>query len=103
MRGSRSCSSKRSGRRSTRRRAMAERRSGETTMTLEGDRLIVITRTFRGPARIVFEAWTRADLVARWWAPKSLGVEVVKIEADVRVGGRYRYVLRNRTGEEIAF
>ena len=61
-----------------------------TTMTLEGDREIVITRTFNGPARIVFDAWTRPELVRRWWAPKSRGVSIVACDADVRVGGSYR-------------
>lgn len=75
---------------------------GDTSMVLEGDRSIVISRTFRAPPRLVFDAWTKADLVKRWWAPKSRGVEVVSISADVRVGGAYRYVLRAGEGE-IAF
>lgn len=66
----------------------------ETTVALEDDRAIVIARTFNGPARIVFEAWTRPEIVRRWWAPKSRGVVVIGCDADVRVGGRYRYVLR---------
>jgi uncharacterized protein YndB with AHSA1/START domain len=75
----------------------------QTSMELEGDREIVITRTFNGPARIVFEAWTRPELVKRWWAPRSLGVSVVACDASVRVGGGYRYVLRLDTGSEFAF
>jgi uncharacterized protein YndB with AHSA1/START domain len=71
-------------------------------MDLEGDRTIVITRTFAAPARILFDAWTRADLVKRWWAPKSHGVSMARCEADVRPGGAYRYVLQ-REGQEIAF
>jgi uncharacterized protein YndB with AHSA1/START domain len=39
----------------------------QTTMELEGDREIVIRRTFNGPARIVFDAWTKPELVRRWW------------------------------------
>ena len=57
----------------------------------------------QGSALAVYEAWTNAELVARWWAPRSLGVSVVSCEADVRVGGKYRYVLQNRDGSEIAF
>lgn len=75
----------------------------ETTMALEGDRMIVISRTFDGPARKVFDALTRPELVARWWAPRSLGVSVVSIDADVRAGGSYRYVIRNADGSEVAF
>ena len=75
----------------------------ETSLTLEGDRNIVIARTFNGPARIVFEAYTRPELVARWWAPQSHGVSIVACDADVRPGGSYRYVLRVRAKQEIAF
>ena len=59
----------------------------QTTLELKGDREIVIARTFNGPARIVFDAWTKAELVARWWAPTSLGVLIARCDADVRVGG----------------
>jgi uncharacterized protein YndB with AHSA1/START domain len=56
------------------------------------ERELVTTRTFNGPARIVFEAWTRPELLQQWWAPKSFGVSFVSCEAEVRVGGRYRFV-----------
>ena len=72
-------------------------------MMLEGDREIVITRAFNGPARIVFDAYTRAELVSRWFAPKSLGVSMMSCDADVRVGGAYRYVIMHRTGTPFAF
>src|SRR5688572_14044054 len=74
-----------------------------TSMELEGDREIVITRTFNGPARIVFDAWTNPELVRRWWAPASLGVSMISCDADVRAGGNYRYVLQLRTGNQFAF
>ena len=73
-------------------------RCTRTSLTLEGDRNFVIARTFNGPARIVFEAYTRPELVARWWAPQSHGVSIVACDADVRPGGSYRYVLRVRAG-----
>jgi uncharacterized protein YndB with AHSA1/START domain len=75
----------------------------QTSLELKGDREIVIARTFNGPARIVFDAWTKPDLVKRWWAPTSRGVSVVRCDADLRAGGSYRYVLRIRSGNEIAF
>jgi len=62
-------------------RTMVERRS---------ERELVVTRTFDGPARIVFEAWTRPELFRRWWVPKSMGMALRSCEMDVRVGGRYR-------------
>lgn len=62
-----------------------------TTVDRKSDRELVVTRTFNGPARIVFEAWTTAELLRRWWVPKSSGMTLVTCEADVRVGGRYRF------------
>ncbi len=63
-----------------------------TKVERKSERELVVTRTFNAPARIVFEAWTRPELLQRWWAPKALGVYFVSCEADVRVGGRYRFV-----------
>ena len=44
-----------------------------TTMERKSERELVLTRTFNGPARIVFEAWTKPELLKRWWIPKSSG------------------------------
>ena len=63
-----------------------------TTAERRSDRELVLTRTFNGRARIVFDAWTKPDLLKRWWAPKALGVSLFSCEADVRAGGSYRYV-----------
>jgi hypothetical protein len=57
----------------------------------KSERELVVTRTFNGPARIVFQAWTKPELLKRWWAPKSTGVSLLSCEADIRVGGRYRF------------
>jgi uncharacterized protein YndB with AHSA1/START domain len=40
----------------------------------------------------VFEAWTTPELLKRWWVPKSSGLSLIACEADVRVGGKYRFV-----------
>jgi uncharacterized protein YndB with AHSA1/START domain len=61
-----------------------------TTTERTSDRELVVTRTFNGPARIVFEAWTRPELFKRWWIPKSMGMSLRSCEMDVRVGGKYR-------------
>ena len=63
-----------------------------TTVERKSERELVITRTVNGPARIVFEAWTKPELLKQWWAPKSFGVFLLSCEADVCVGGRYRLV-----------
>ena len=62
-----------------------------TTVERKSERELVVTRTFNGPARLVFEAWTQPELLKRWWAPKSTGMSLLSCEADVRVGGRYRF------------
>ena len=68
---------------STNNRMSLERKSG---------RELVVTRTIDAPPRIVFEAWTQAELFRRWWVPKSLGLTLLSCELDVRVGGGYRLV-----------
>ncbi len=68
------------------------------------DRELVVERMFNGPARIVFDAWTKPELVSRWWAPKALGASIVSCDADLCVGGRYRYVVAHgRRGAQFAF
>ena len=61
-----------------------------TTVERKSERELVVTRTFNGPARIVFEAWTKPELFRRWWVPKSKGMSLRSCEMDVRVGGKYR-------------
>ena len=76
----------------------------ETDMRLVGDREIVISRTFNAPARMVFDAVTKPELLKRWWAPKSHHVTLVECVADLRVGGTYRYVMQQGgTGPLMAF
>jgi uncharacterized protein YndB with AHSA1/START domain len=60
------------------------------TTVQRSEREVVVTRTFNGPARIVFDAWTRPELFKRWWVPKSMGMSLRSCEMDVRVGGKYR-------------
>ena len=74
-----------------------------TTVERKSERELVVTRTFNGPARIVFEAWTKPELLKRWWAPKSIGISLLSCEADVRVGGTYRFVFGHGASEPMAF
>src|SRR5246127_4957680 len=62
-----------------------------TAVERKSERELVVTRTFNGPAHIVFDAWTKPELLKRWWAPKSFGVTLFECESDLRVGGTYRY------------
>jgi len=61
-----------------------------TTVERKSDRELVVTRTFNGPAHLVFEAWSKPELFKRWWVPKSMGMTLRSCEMDVRTGGKYR-------------
>ena len=67
-----------------------------TTVERKSDRELVVTRTVNGPAHLVFEAWTKAELFTRWWVPKSYGLTLLSCEMDVRVGGKYRLVFSHQ-------
>ncbi|BCJ91866.1 activator of HSP90 ATPase [Terrihabitans soli] len=71
-----------------------------TTAERKSERELVVTRTFNGPAHIVFEAWTRPDLFKRWWVPKSSGLTLLSCEMDVRTGGTYRLVFDHASLEQ---
>ncbi len=66
----------------------------------KSDRELVVTRTINAPPRLVFEAWTQAELFQRWWVPKSFGLALLSCELDVRVGGAYRLVFRHPAAPE---
>jgi uncharacterized protein YndB with AHSA1/START domain len=74
-----------------------------TTVERKSERELVVTRTFNGPARIVFAAWTKPELLKQWWVPKSMGMSLLSCEADLRVGGRYRFVFSQGASEPVAF
>jgi len=73
-----------------------------TIVERTSEREVVVTRTFNGPARIVFEAWTKPELFKQWWVPKSMGMSLLSCEIDARVGGKYRLVFAHE-GSEFAF
>lgn len=71
-----------------------------TTAERNSDCDLVVTRRFNAPAHLVFEAWTDPRPLMRWWAPKSFGVAFVSCEADVRVGGAYKFVFSHPSSEQ---
>ena len=75
-----------------RRESEATPMKSRTTVERKSERELVVTRTFNGPARIVFEAWTKSELFKRWWVPKSMDMTLLSCEMDVRAGGKYRLV-----------
>ena len=73
-----------------------------TTVERMSDREVVVTRTINGPARVVFEAFTTAELFKRWWVPRSLSMTLLSCDIDARVGGKYRLVF-DHDPEPVAF
>jgi uncharacterized protein YndB with AHSA1/START domain len=78
-----------------RRESEATPAKNRTEVERKSERELVVTRTVNAPARLVFEAWTKAELFRRWWVPKSFGLTLLACEMDVRVGGQYRLVFRH--------
>ena len=74
-----------------------------TTVERKAERELVVTRTFNAPARLVFEAWTKPELLKRWWISKSSGMSFLSCEADVRVGGGYRFEFAHGSSKPMAF
>jgi uncharacterized protein YndB with AHSA1/START domain len=79
------------------------RMSNRTSVERKSERELVIRRTFDAPPDIVFEAWTKPELLKLWWAPKSTGMSLLSCEADVRAGGKYRFAFGKDGAEIMAF
>jgi uncharacterized protein YndB with AHSA1/START domain len=75
----------------------------DTKVERTSDRELVVSRTVNGPARLVFEAWTKPELFRQWWVPKSLGMSLLSCDMDVRVGGRYRLVFAHGDAQAAFF
>jgi uncharacterized protein YndB with AHSA1/START domain len=80
---------------------MAATSSGTATVTLPTDEQILIRREFDAPRHLVFRAWTTPELVRRWWHANR--GEVTVVEIDLRVGGKWRYVMVADGGLEVGF
>jgi uncharacterized protein YndB with AHSA1/START domain len=80
---------------------MAVTDSGAAKVTLPSDEEILITREFDAPRHLVYRAWTTPELVMQWWSGERGQMQVVEI--DLRVGGRWRYVMTAHGGHEVGF
>lgn len=80
---------------------MAMTNSGAAKVTLPSDTQILVTREFEAPRELVYRAWTTPELVKRWWSGRRGEMTVADI--DLRVGGRWRYVMIASGGFEVAF
>src|SRR5882757_8113631 len=73
--------------------------TGNLKVTTRGDREIVLTRVFDAPRRLVFDAFSKPDLLKRWFGPR--GWSLVVCEVDLKVGGSFRFVLRGPDGRDM--
>jgi uncharacterized protein YndB with AHSA1/START domain len=80
---------------------MAVTSSGTATVTLPTEEQILITREFDAPKHLVWQAFTTPELVKRWWHAKR--GEMTVAEIDLRVGGKWRYVMVTPDGFEVGF
>lgn len=74
---------------------------GSAVVTLPSDTQIMVTRSFGAPPHLVYRVLTEPELIRRWWAGRR--GTVTSVEVDLRVGGRWRYVMATHGGEEVAF
>ena len=79
--------------------AQANKRAA--VLTLPSDTQILITRDFDAPRHLVYRAWTTPELIKRWWHARRGTVTLA--EVDLRVGGRWRWVMMTDRGFEVAF
>src|SRR5919109_507794 len=73
--------------------------TGTLKITTPSDQEIVLTRVFNASRQLVWDAFTKPDLLKRWFGPR--GWSLVVCEVDLRVGGGFRFVLRGPDGREM--
>ena len=74
---------------------------GSAVLTLPSDTEILIKREFDAPRNLVYKAWTTPELVKRWWNANR--GSVTQADIDLRVGGKWRWVMITDRGAEVAF
>jgi len=78
----------------------AVKNAGKLQVTTPSDREIAMTRAFDAPRSLVFDAWTKPELLKRWLGVFG-GWTFAVCEVDLKVGGKYRYVWRGADGKEM--
>ena len=80
---------------------MVKTGKGSAVVTLPSDTQMLITREFDAPAHLIYKAFTTPELVKRWWSGQR--GSVTSAEIDLRVGGKWRWVMVTDRGDEVAF
>jgi uncharacterized protein YndB with AHSA1/START domain len=73
--------------------------TGTLKVTTPSDREIMMTRVFNAPRHLVFDAFSKPELLRQWFGPH--GFSLVVCEVDLRVGGGFRFVLRGPDGKDM--
>jgi uncharacterized protein YndB with AHSA1/START domain len=73
---------------------------GTLQVTTPSEREIAMTRVFDAPRNLVFDAWTKPELLKRWLGVRH-GWSLAVCEIDLKVGGTYRFVWHGPDGAEM--
>lgn len=80
---------------------MTTRTIGNMQLSTPGDREIVMSRVFNAPCSLVYEAFTKPELLKRWLG-RHAGWQMTVCEIDLRPGGKYRYGWEGRDGMKMS-
>ena len=80
-------------------KSLVMKNTGTLQVSTPTDRELVLTRIFNAPRNLVFDAFTKPELLRRWFGPR--GWSLVGCEVDARVGGTWRFVLRGPDGRDM--
>lgn len=79
---------------------MQTKEAGKLKIAAKGDREVVMTREFQAPQQMVFDAWTKPELLRRWLGGPS-GWTMTVCAIDLKVGGNYRYEWTHENGQKM--
>jgi uncharacterized protein YndB with AHSA1/START domain len=79
---------------------MLTKETGKLKVGASGDRALVMTRDFKAPRKLLFDAWTKPELVKRWLAGPE-GWTMTVCDIDLQVGGSYRYEWKHQNGQQM--
>ena len=74
--------------------------TGTLSVSLPSEREIALTRVFKAPRQLVYDAFSKPEILKRWFGPR--GWSLVTCDIDARIGGGFRFVLRAPDGRELA-
>ena len=73
--------------------------TGTLAVSLLSDCEVVLTRVFDAPRQLVYDAFSKPEILRHWFGPR--GWSLVSCDVDARVGGGFRFVLRGPEGREL--